>query len=357
MPKLSHAERVTQFRSSAEGRRYAGFTLVELLVAVSIIATLVALLIPAVQMARESARRAHCSNNLKNIGIALLTYDDVHKAFPHGGWGHTWVGVPERGVGLQQPGAWIYCLLPYIEERELQQLGANDTGIAASNLYSTRLQTTISLFVCPSRRACALWPISDVYAYAKTPRPFGTVSSAPRSDYAINAGTAHVIGIGGPSDFKQGDDHNYWDTGPTTPKFSGISHLRCAATLKSIEDGTSKTYLVGEKHVPIRNYTDGAAAGDNASLYSGYCSDLYRFGGILEALKIGMSPFAAPLSDSGGAGDGAAASARFGSPHQSGFSIVYCDGSVHFLSFDLDPEVHLRSGHRSDNGKPLSKLN
>jgi type II secretory pathway pseudopilin PulG len=333
-----------------------GLTLLELLVVVSIMATLVAMLLPAIQTARESARRVHCCNNLKNIATALMTYHDAHKAFPCGGWGHFWAGVPERGVGPQQPGAWIYCLLPYIEERDVHQLGLNLTGADATQLYSTRLQTPISLFVCPSRRACALWAISDVNAYARTPRPFGIVSAAPRSDYAINAGTAHVIGIGGPNDTKQGDDISYWRSGPSTPHFSGISHLRRSAALKSIEDGTSKTYLVGEKHVPFKNYTDGGAEGDNASLYSGFCSDLYRFSGVLENLKIRKPPFAHPLTDTDIVSSGPTAGTRFGSAHAGGFTITYCDGSVNFVDFGIDPEVHLRFGHRSDNGAPLNSL-
>src|SRR6476469_9470818 len=76
-----------------------GFTIVELLVVIAVIAILAALLLPALQAARESGRRAQCGNNLKNVGVGLLLYHDSYRAFPCGGWGHFWVGVPERGAG------------------------------------------------------------------------------------------------------------------------------------------------------------------------------------------------------------------------------------------------------------------
>lgn len=85
------------------GSTGSGSTLIELLVAIAIVATLAAFLLPALQSARESARRLECVNNLKNIGVGLLLYHNAHNEFPGGGWGHFWVGVPERGVGPGQP--------------------------------------------------------------------------------------------------------------------------------------------------------------------------------------------------------------------------------------------------------------
>src|SRR5690606_25596315 len=136
---------LTSEKHNRFSRPLHGFTLVELLVVIAIIGVLIALLLPAVQAAREAGRRAKCQNNLKQLGLALLTHHDVYKQFPGGGWGHRWVGVPDRGSGPQQPGSWSYQVLPYLEQTPLHDLGQGASGSAAEVAISTRLATPLEM--------------------------------------------------------------------------------------------------------------------------------------------------------------------------------------------------------------------
>src|SRR5947208_1320984 len=98
-----------------------GFTLIELLVVIAIIGVLLGLLFPAVQKVREAASRLQCANNLKQIGLALHNSHDTYRRFPSGGWGWAWVGMSDRGTGPDQPGSWIYNVLPHVEQGNLRR--------------------------------------------------------------------------------------------------------------------------------------------------------------------------------------------------------------------------------------------
>jgi prepilin-type N-terminal cleavage/methylation domain-containing protein len=322
--------------------RRIGFTLVELLVVIAIVGVLIALLLPAVQAARESSRFASCRNNLKQIGVTLLLHHDQRGHFPFGGWGHRWVGVPGRGSRERQPGGWIYSILPFAEQQSLHDLGAP----GSDEEYTRRLTTPLSVFTCPSRRICAVWPISPLYAYMFAPKPWGHLEATARGDYAINTGATLALNSPGPSDLATGDSPSYaWEpmVGPAgKPRFdfSGISHVHIGTSLRKIQDGTSNTYLVGEKYLDPSQYANGEALGDNESLYSGYCSDNHRFTEIdlVPALDGTISPD--PRSHF-----------RFGGSHPSGVPFVFCDGSVQMIAYDISPIVHGTTGHIADGGE------
>src|SRR5215203_2575717 len=110
--------------ASPKHRRAGGFTLVELLVVIAIIGVLVALLLPAVQAAREAARRSQCSNQLRQQALGWHLHHDAHQFLPSAGWGWRWMADPDRGFGKTQSGSWCYSILPYIEAGAVHRLGA-----------------------------------------------------------------------------------------------------------------------------------------------------------------------------------------------------------------------------------------
>ncbi len=114
---------VSRHRQCEMLRIRMGFTLVELLVVIAIIGILIALLLPAVQAAREAARRIECGNHLKQIGLGALNHHETHRHMPTGGWGWRWTGDPDKGFGKDQPGGWAFAILPFIEEQNLHDLG------------------------------------------------------------------------------------------------------------------------------------------------------------------------------------------------------------------------------------------
>lgn len=308
-----------------------GLTLVEVLVAIAIIGLLIALLLPAVQAAREAARRSQCANHLKELTLAANAHQDVNRFFPTGGWGGGWVGDANRGFGLEQPGGWIYNLLPYYGQRSLHDLDKGLGGKAQTDAMRNRDGTALGLLNCPTRRAARAW--ANAY-YPTVPNHDGFDSPVQaRADYAACGGaTRHCEVSGEPNSYAQGDSPSFvW---PAYNDFNGICYLRSQVRAGDVLDGLSNTYMLGEKSCDPSKYYSGMSVGDDWSMYTGHQNDIIR------STFLGWTP----LADKPGVDE----PERFGSAHPSGCQFGLCDGSVRIVSYDIDAEIYRRFGQRDD---------
>ena len=192
-------------RKSTFRRPLHGFTIIELLVVVAIIGILIALLIPAVQSARESARQMTCKSHLKQIGLAAQLHEEAHGYFPSGGWGFCWVGDPDMGFGAKHPGGWIYSLLPYLELENIHQMGAGLPWNTPEKwrALGERGSRVVSLFHCPSRRPPMTYPrglpIQDINAIRFPRINFHPAAKVAKSDYAASSSTYGALWHSTPS--------------------------------------------------------------------------------------------------------------------------------------------------------------
>ena len=338
-------------------RRRNGFTLVELLVVIAIIGVLVALLLPAIQAAREAARRTQCINNLKQLALGCQNHHDTHGHFPTGGWGWEWVGDPDRGFGKEQPGGWAYNLLPFFEEQSLHDLGSDGTPDVLSRDQRLGAEQVVlqpvAMITCPSRR-----PSEGTFAFGFSSAQAGlnnslTPDEAGRSDYAINSGHRYCELAGGPNDYNAAKTYSWQsegvDTGfgnrPRSELLTGISYERSSVSIRQVSDGTTNTYLVGEKHIYFDDYLTGRDRGDNETWCTGFNNDNFRTTGRLSGGSIAE---AVPIPDSSKIPTADDNVYRFGSPHPGGVNMSLCDGSVTTVSFDIDWQVHRDMGNRED---------
>ena len=171
---------------------FRAFTLVELLVVIAIIGVLVALLLPAVQAAREAARRTQCANQLRQLSLSFHNHHDTFGHLPTGGWGWPWLGYPDYGYGKEQPGGWMYNILPFIEQANLHDIGSGATGAARDEATKRRVQSPFEGMTCPSRRG------ANVYAYGNSTTVFALTEpfeECSKSDYAACAGDMILPGV------------------------------------------------------------------------------------------------------------------------------------------------------------------
>jgi prepilin-type N-terminal cleavage/methylation domain-containing protein len=323
------------------------FTLVELLVVIAIIGILIALLLPAVQAAREAARRSQCRNNLKQIGTAALSHESFHGFYPSNGWGWMWVGDPDRGFDKNQPGGWIYNLLPYMEMNQVHDLGRGAPDAEKRVAARKMCQIAVPTFNCPSRRpakAFAEAASHDRGNILHNVESDGLPTHA-RTDYAINVGDYNGPENGyidlrypGPETMAAAESGTFaW---PAFARVTGVSFVRSSITIADIEDGTSNTYLVGEKHVDPLNYETGEEYGDDNPMYIGHDWDNMRWASTVYPLEVDREgSFARDPSQS---------SYTFGSAHETGIHFVFCDGSVHSIPYLINLQIHARLGNRCD---------
>ncbi len=334
-------------KSEIKNQKSRAFTLVELLVVITIIGILIALLLPAVQAAREAARQVQCKNHLKQIALAALTHEQKLGFFPTGGWGTLWVGDPDRGPTHRQPGGWVYNCLPFLEQEALYLLPSD--GMADSITpqqaqgAAIMCQTPLSVLCCPSRRPCVALPYIKDYV----PHNSYKFDVAARSDYAANSGDTGYSGIYGPTSLANGDNgigfdpRGYYGANPPALQ-TGVMYLCSEVKMNDISDGTTNTYLAGEKYLNADHYLTGIDGSDDQGAYTGADCDSCRWTGYNGA--VSPQP---PIQDIPGYSSNVRY-AQFGSAHSNGFHMAFCDGSVQMISYSIDMEVHRRLGNRMD---------
>ena len=345
------------------------FTLVELLVVIAIIGVLVALLLPAVQAAREAARFKHCANNVRNIGLAFLNHEQAQGFFPTSGWGWRWQGDPDRGYGKNQPGGWGYNILAFMELQSMRNIGKGaPPGQMARPELLPVVGTPISLFICPSRRSAIVYPLvrNTFLGHNLTSCTVAANCTLARSDYAAIAGnrnTDYTNDQEGPANYGAAANYGFrFD--PSAPGYnqitgvqSGISYQRSRVKLAQITDGTSHTAMVGEKYLNPDRYADGNDLADDQNIFAAHDRDMNRYVGNMvgaaPATTWRVDPEYRPRQDRAGDPGSSDNFGIFGSAHAAGLQFVFADGSVRMVSYDVDGYAYWLMGG-CDDGDTVS---
>lgn len=339
-------------------------TLVELLVVIAVIGMLLMLLMPALQAAREAGRRAKCTNNIRQLAVALHSHHDTHKHFPAGGWSYKWLPEPNAGSGKNQPGSWIYSILDELEESSLHDLGKGASGQERSKQIAQLVTTPLAVLNCPSRRPPALYTVSKPEAYRNLTSEVSTqLTASAKSDYAACAsggepnkppGTfdrGYPVDGPGPATLEEAAE---WETpNPTTGRNRWQSEVSGAANgaiiarypiaVRQITDGTSKTYLLGEKFIEIDHYDTGWSISDDQNAYVGFDRDNQVSSRYRPITDTSISEMVRIIE-----GAGEDYGFHFGSAHPRSFNAAMCDGSVHLVASDIDDAVHRAAGSRDE---------
>ncbi|QDT64728.1 DUF1559 domain-containing protein [Calycomorphotria hydatis] len=339
-----------------KARKTLGFTLVELLVVIAIISTLIALLLPAVQQAREAARRSQCKNNLKQLGLAMHNYHDIHRTFPPGMVYQSGVGtavadedslqedlnnictvLPQSWNTLRQAGwSWQAMILPQMElSSAYEKLGVgqriikdtlNDSSL--NDFWTTRFET----FLCPSDPAPTNSPVFNI---RKNTNAYMRDDGGANSVYVqITAYVANFGSVGFHPRLTLSDTASCISTGEMG-KSDGIFDLNSRVRIRDITDGTSNTILVGERAYG-RKIDNSGTLSEGGSFLVGCYQSINTTG---YADRRSFAVVAQPGINSGNP-------RGLHSLHAGGAQVLLADGSVHFLSENID---HDSSGIGSYN--------
>ena len=316
--------------------RFRGFSLVELLVVIAIISTLVGLLLPAVQAARESGRRTSCANNVRQLAAACQQHVESQGHFPTGGWGQEWGGDPDAGYGSKQPGGWHYALLPYIDQSALRNDGAGQDPTGKAAAAKRAYETQVGTFACPTRGISAPVAVGS-FNYSNITAP----TVAGRSDYAANGGNVVSAAIVDYSVSTAATEQQILvmpgsaaGSSAGNDRATGVVFRGSMTRPAHLRDGMSNVYLLGERFVQRGQTQTSTSFGNQHSWLVGFDDDSIRF------------TAASPEGDS----DSAASSfeGRFGGAHAGVFPMAMADGSVHMLQFSIDLTTHQLLGNRRD---------
>jgi prepilin-type N-terminal cleavage/methylation domain-containing protein/prepilin-type processing-associated H-X9-DG protein len=316
--------------------RTRGFTLVELLVVIAIIGILVALLLPAVQAAREAARRTTCIDNLKNISLAAINYASARKTYPPG---------KVVDSGNEEYSNWAIEILPFLEESALHlQYDFRRPNNHSAN--TAVVQTPLSIMNCPS---------DDNAGRLATPGDAGQAGDRGNHDWA----TSSYRAVGGRG-YWGGNNEKLWDSYKMERPESSLAALRMTdrgplhvvgvhgltpVKHRQIVDGVSKTLLIGE-------YATRPAT-INRTVYWGYSFFGMNLGSVVDNVgSYFLFPDYKACSDNQpDPGFPQACRRAFASNHGGGssFNFAYCDGSVHTITTDVNLTV--LAGMATINGK------